>query len=450
MATDEYGFGPDVPPEYAVQADWIRRRRKIADALAAQAAQPLQSTQAGRFVVPPSWAQGLAQLGTAGIGAWHEYKAKQQQEKLAQDLSSMRERAIMEYRQNMGMGGATPGPQGVPIQAPPAPGPVPLANGSPPPEPMVMPASIPAAQTAPSSTAIPTPMPGQGIEAKKAAIIQAITNPYIPASIRDMAKLQYQSLEAEQKQASEHVFRSEESAATRKAKEAADKAAQEAHKTETEMRLNEQSLARADTLTARADFEKRQEQLRRDLDRNHADLMKSLKQMDVQGRVDLAKEKTAAGKPLTEAQANANIFATRAQASDKLMNDLEGKYSPALINRKMGVGKVIGIGGLLEEGANVLLPKNEQKAEQAQRNFVNAVLRKESGAVISKEEFENAAKQYFPQPGDSKEVIAQKRENRRIVIEGLQTAAGPAGAKAALPATPKRLRFDAQGNRIGP
>jgi len=37
------------------------------------------------------------------------------------------------------------------------------------------------------------------------------------------------------------------------------------------------------------------------------------------------------------------------------------------------------------------------------------VLRKESGAAIAASEFDNAEKQYFPQPGDSDQVISQKR-----------------------------------------
>ena len=58
--------------------------------------------------------------------------------------------------------------------------------------------------------------------------------------------------------------------------------------------------------------------------------------------------------------------------------------------------------------------------DQAQRNFVNAVLRKESGAQISNTEFESAAKQYFVQPWDTDKVIEQKRRNRQTVIETLQ------------------------------
>lgn len=65
-----------------------------------------------------------------------------------------------------------------------------------------------------------------------------------------------------------------------------------------------------------------------------------------------------------------------------------------------------------------------QQFDQARRDFVNAILRRESGAVIADSEFENANKQYFPQPGDSAEVIAQKRRNRETAIEGVRIGAG--------------------------
>ena len=64
--------------------------------------------------------------------------------------------------------------------------------------------------------------------------------------------------------------------------------------------------------------------------------------------------------------------------------------------------------------------------EQAKRNFINAKLRDESGATISPSEFENADLQYFPQRGDSEEVVAQKRRGRQVVIEGMKTSAGGA------------------------
>ena len=64
--------------------------------------------------------------------------------------------------------------------------------------------------------------------------------------------------------------------------------------------------------------------------------------------------------------------------------------------------------------------------EQTQRNFVNALLRRESGAAISDPEFVNANKQYFPQNGDVPEVLAQKERNREVAIAALTAEGGGA------------------------
>jgi hypothetical protein len=66
-----------------------------------------------------------------------------------------------------------------------------------------------------------------------------------------------------------------------------------------------------------------------------------------------------------------------------------------------------------------------QKYDQAKRDFINAQLRRESGAAIAPSEFENADKQYFPVPGDTPEVVAQKRANRRASIEAQGREGGP-------------------------
>lgn len=79
---------------------------------------------------------------------------------------------------------------------------------------------------------------------------------------------------------------------------------------------------------------------------------------------------------------------------------------------------------------NYLVSENYQQFDQAKRDFVNAILRRESGAVISDSEFANADKQYFPVPGDSQEVIAQKRANRANALQGVRAGAGAGGAYA--------------------
>jgi hypothetical protein len=137
---------------------------------------------------------------------------------------------------------------------------------------------------------------------------------------------------------------------------------------------------------------------------------------------------------LTEAQGKSTGFALRAkQASDILdIVGKDGKVQPGVLKR---VGESVplvgeGLGTML----NVTQTPQQQQIEQAQRAFVNAILRQESGAAINESEFVNAKKQYFPQPGDSKEVIEQKRLNRETAVRSLEVAAGP-GMKQAAPAT---------------
>lgn len=134
-------------------------------------------------------------------------------------------------------------------------------------------------------------------------------------------------------------------------------------------------------------------------------------------------EQVTSSKGLTEAQAKATGFAARAKEADKIIG--ASKAAPWQVASKQGVEGIYGLGGPLGAVANVMLPEEAQKADQAQRDFVNAVLRQESGAAISEAEFQNARKQYFPQPGDSASVIKQKAKNRATAIQSLEVVAGP-------------------------
>jgi len=137
----------------------------------------------------------------------------------------------------------------------------------------------------------------------------------------------------------------------------------------------------------------------------------------------------AADKSLTDAQAKANLFGSRMAESHRILTELTGKYSPAAVQAKMGAGDVPFLGGAFGAVGNAMLSVEGQKAEQAMRDFINAVLRRESGAVISQEEFANANKQYFPQPNDTPEVLEQKRRNRELAIAGM-AAEVPGGLRS--------------------
>ena len=127
---------------------------------------------------------------------------------------------------------------------------------------------------------------------------------------------------------------------------------------------------------------------------------------------------TPAAKPggtLNDSQSKANLFGTRAQEADKIIAGLaaRGIQSPSTAQQLTG-GE-----GMLGSLATALATPEQQQIDQAQRDFINATLRRESGAVISPAEFTNARKQYFVQPGDSPQVIAQKARNRQIAIGGI-------------------------------
>lgn len=116
------------------------------------------------------------------------------------------------------------------------------------------------------------------------------------------------------------------------------------------------------------------------------------------------------GKPLNDTQSKALLFGSRMQAS----NEIFDKLSQA--GKEFSTPGANGIAGGL---VNLVNSKEGQQLDQAKRDFLNATLRRESGAVIGQTEFDNGNQQYFPQIGDAPEVIAQKRQNRLLAQQAI-------------------------------
>lgn len=116
-------------------------------------------------------------------------------------------------------------------------------------------------------------------------------------------------------------------------------------------------------------------------------------------------------KPLNDSQSKSLLFGSRAREADKVLNDLAATGTTSSVPGS----RAPVIGGLI----SALQGGNQQSLDQAKRDFMTAVLRRESGASISPSEFDTADKQYFPQIGDSPQVIKQKAANRRLVIDGI-------------------------------
>ena len=157
---------------------------------------------------------------------------------------------------------------------------------------------------------------------------------------------------------------------------------------------------------------------------------------------------------LTEMQSNALQYSARMAYNRDILDKLEQSgFDAASINT-----------GMQNLAPNLLRSPAVQTYRAARDNWVSAVLRKESGAAISKSEYENAYRQYFPQVGDAPEIIRQKANLRKIAEDNMKLVAGGRAAEAetgvppqtppAQPAAPSADKFvvgqvykDAQGNQ---
>lgn len=138
------------------------------------------------------------------------------------------------------------------------------------------------------------------------------------------------------------------------------------------------------------------------------------------------------GGSMTEQQSKDALFGARMQEANKILSALEAKDIKAPVMNSLPFGDKFSnalpsiLGGASAE---------QQQYVQAQRDFINAILRKESGAVIADSEFANAQKQYFPQIGDSSAVIAQKAKNRELAMKMIVGGAGNQGREQISKAT---------------
>jgi len=147
----------------------------------------------------------------------------------------------------------------------------------------------------------------------------------------------------------------------------------------------------------------------------------------------------AGGKPLTETQGNATGFGIRAKEANQIATNLEQKgviipgKTSTVVSGIAGLTPFVGekysdatksLLNMLPEFVGGLSPEQQQNA-QARKNFISAVLRKESGAAISNQEYANEEKKYFPQMGDTAAVIKQKQDARNAAVQALTIQAGP-------------------------
>jgi hypothetical protein len=128
---------------------------------------------------------------------------------------------------------------------------------------------------------------------------------------------------------------------------------------------------------------------------------------------------------LTEVQAKARMFAGQMAENRKTIDSIETNPKSGYAPQGLQVPEGLPFGRLAMGPAH-------QNYMDAKNAWINSKLRFESGAAISKDEYVKADRQYFPQPGDSPENIARKRELRLLAEKQIGTA-GEQGEVGSLP-----------------
>ncbi len=127
------------------------------------------------------------------------------------------------------------------------------------------------------------------------------------------------------------------------------------------------------------------------------------------------------GEKLTEGQSkDVNFYARGLSANAELTPDLEAALTdlPASL---WSNAPVLG---------NFAVSPKFQTAKRAASEFLAVVLRKDTGAAVTPQEFELYGPMYLPVPGDSVQVLEAKRKARKKVIDSIKLGLGTARGMA--------------------
>lgn len=124
-----------------------------------------------------------------------------------------------------------------------------------------------------------------------------------------------------------------------------------------------------------------------------------------------------AGVKFTEAQSKDNVYATRARGALAILDPIASELTS--VGQRAANADPTGIvRGAVQSDAF-------QQAQQAGQEFLQAVLRKDTGAAITADEQELYGKTYLPQPGDNPAVLAAKKDARTRAIAAIEAGMTP-------------------------
>ena len=130
-------------------------------------------------------------------------------------------------------------------------------------------------------------------------------------------------------------------------------------------------------------------------------------------------------KPPTADAGDAFTFSMRMENSSRIIDSLEAEHGEEIrfnIAQDLA-GRVPFLGSILQRK---IMTDPQRQYLTAAIDWMRATIRDESGAAIGEQEAIEQFEQYFPIPGDSQGQVAQKREMRARMNEGMKLKAAPA------------------------
>lgn len=414
---------------YAQQAADIERQRKYAELLQQQAAEPLQSQMVGGRVVPLSPWLGLAKMLQAGLGSYAERKAGEQE-------AEMKKQAREEYKQNVQDFISAIGPQKAYTSTPV------MEQSSDEDRTEMAPKmqwSDETGQMEPVQDWKETLKPGLNRNQAIARLLemQGSENPYISAAAPTLTGLLPKAAEEEEYgtpfESGGQMYTMSKSGNVKPLNLAAPtkQASLPSSVQEYEYAVKQGFKG------SLADYEKMKAiNVNVPAAETYGAMTTAIDPVTGQpiyvrggsrGSIQRVEGFTPPPKAPTQEQVVAGTYANKIQDAENVLGKFGAgsPYKPPSVKEQFKADiPLIG---------NQLIDEPTQTYKVAERAFIEAWLRKTSGAVISPSEFEQARKQYIPQPNDSDAVLEQKRQARQRVLQGMKQGAGQYYEDAEIP-----------------
>jgi len=146
------------------------------------------------------------------------------------------------------------------------------------------------------------------------------------------------------------------------------------------------------------------------------------------GTMEMVQGPMGGAPKLSEQQSKDLVYYQRATGASQTLDAFE---KPLTDLAQRGAGAVPMVG-------NMMTSPEFQQGQQAASEWLAAILRKDTGAAITKQEFDLYTPMYIPMPGDSPAVLEQKRTARKRAEEAIKLGLGTATPliEDAAPTTP--------------